>query len=60
MTNYEVSFSDNCLECGCQIWLEGGVWVDNSGGDVCGANGDNEPHQASGDEITHLTKTEEN
>ena len=60
MLNYEVTFSDECLDCGCQVWLEGDVWVDNSGGDVCGFDGGNDPHHASGDEITHLTKVEKN
>jgi hypothetical protein len=34
----------NCKHCGCQIHKDGSVWVDNSGGDVCGINGDNAPH----------------
>lgn len=33
-----------CVACGCQIHQEKGFWVDNSGGDVCGVNGDNAPH----------------
>jgi hypothetical protein len=44
------TISDNCLECGNQIWIENETWIDNSGGDVCGINGDNEPHHASGNE----------
>ncbi len=35
----------NCIHCGCQIHLEAEVWVDNTGGDVCGWNGGNEPHE---------------
>ena len=33
-----------CIYCGCQLHKEDGVWVDNSGGDVCGYDGGNEPH----------------
>jgi len=36
--------SSTCANCGCQIHTEGNVWVDNSGGDVCGMFGDNDPH----------------
>lgn len=28
--------SSECVECGCQIFYEDTVWVDNSGGDACG------------------------
>lgn len=34
-----------CVHCGAQLHREKGVWVDNSGGDVCGHGGGNEPHQ---------------
>jgi hypothetical protein len=43
-----------CKHCGAQIHFEPGaagdtaypyVWVDNSGGDVCGWDGGNEPHE---------------
>ena len=34
-----------CIHCGCQIHWDGIVWVDNSGGDVCGWDGGNEPHE---------------
>lgn len=33
-----------CLHCGCQIHREGDAWIDNSGGDICGADGENSPH----------------
>ena len=38
-----------CINCGCQIYtepkiLKKGVWIDNSGGDVCGWDGGNGPH----------------
>lgn len=39
-----------CKHCGCQIHKEGEVWVDNSGGDVCGVHGDNAPHEDELDE----------
>lgn len=45
---------DTCIRCGAQIHAEGTwpydsdvTWVDNSGGDVCGALGGNEPHVGS-------------
>ena len=34
-----------CKHCGCQIHLENKCWIDNSGGDVCGVDGDNSPHE---------------
>jgi len=36
--------SSTCANCGCQIHFDGIVWVDNSGGDVCGMFGENDPH----------------
>ena len=33
-----------CKYCGCQIHKDGDSWVDNSGGDVCGIDGDNKLH----------------
>lgn len=36
--------SDTCKLCGCQIFTEGEVWIDNTGGDVCGVDGTNNPH----------------
>lgn len=34
-----------CSACGQLICAdETGTWVDNTGGDVCGVNGGNEPH----------------
>jgi hypothetical protein len=36
--------TDTCQTCGCQIWWDGLSWINNSGGDVCGVNGDNSPH----------------
>ena len=53
-------FSDTCLDCHSQIWLESETWIDNSGGDVCGINGDNELHNPSGDEIMIMIKEENN
>ena len=43
----KLAVSDTCTKCGNQIHDEDGVWVDNSGGDVCGAEGDNDPHTPS-------------
>jgi len=40
-----------CKHCRYQIHEETpGIFVDNSGGDVCGWNGGNEPHEPSEDE----------
>ncbi len=37
--------SGRCKRCGCQIFRDkNGVWIDNSGGDICGIEGGNEPH----------------
>lgn len=36
---------NECKHCGAQIYRDGPVWVDNSGGDVCGWDGGNEPHE---------------
>lgn len=37
--------SGRCINCGCQIFQDdNGIWIDNSGGDVCGIDGDNAPH----------------
>jgi hypothetical protein len=41
-----------CQKCGAQIHNEPSpdgtdCWVDNSGGDVCGVDGDNAPHEPS-------------
>jgi hypothetical protein len=47
------TISDTCLDCSCQIWLEGETWVDNSGGDACL---DNDQHNASGDETLYISK----
>lgn len=33
-----------CIKCGSQLHDDNGVWVDNTGGDVCGANGENDAH----------------
>ncbi len=33
-----------CETCGCQVFWEVSVWVDNSGGDVCGVDGTNSLH----------------
>jgi hypothetical protein len=42
-----------CKHCGYQIheerYPQGIVYVDNSGGDVCGWDGGNEPHEPKGD-----------
>jgi Rieske Fe-S protein len=37
--------SGTCTHCGCQIFWDGYEWIDNSGGDVCGWDGGNEPHE---------------
>ena len=35
-----------CVHCGCQVHRDGhGTLLDNSGGDVCGWDGGNEPHE---------------
>lgn len=34
-----------CKHCGCQLYYDGRVWVDNTGGDVCGHDGANAPHE---------------
>jgi hypothetical protein len=36
---------ETCTHCGAQVHMEDTVWVDNSGGDVCGWAGGNEPHE---------------
>ncbi len=36
-----------CSHCGAQLYADNqGTLIDNSGGDVCGYNGGNEPHEA--------------
>lgn len=35
--------SSECVECGCQIFYEDTVWVDNSGGDACGDKNSHTP-----------------
>ncbi len=47
---------DKCKNCGAQIHAEhwpqgvlGITWIDNSGGDVCGQAGGNEPHEPQDD-----------
>lgn len=39
--------SGQCSNCECQIFFDdqNNCWVDNSGGDVCGVDGTNSPHQ---------------
>jgi len=34
-----------CKHCGCQLHYDGKVWVDNTGGDVCGYDGGNATHE---------------
>jgi len=45
------SIMETCKHCGNQIYIERysgeDFWIDNSGGDVCGVNGDNHPHDIS-------------
>lgn len=40
---------ETCQHCQEQINKDTEVWVDNSGGDVCGWNGGNEPHEPTPD-----------
>jgi hypothetical protein len=45
-----------CKNCGCQIHAvktadNNYYWIDNSGGDVCGIDGDNAPHVDSIDDF---------
>jgi hypothetical protein len=40
---------ETCTKCGNQIHRDGTAWVDNSGGDVCGVDGENSPHTPDAD-----------
>ena len=37
-----------CKHCRKPVHVDAGVWVDESGGDVCGWDGGNEPHEVEG------------
>jgi hypothetical protein len=52
-----------CKHCGYQIHsdkdLDGSIfYFDNTGGDVCGWNGGNEPHEPEDDELFTGTEIE--
>lgn len=41
-----MTYTDFCTDCGSQIHTDEDLqWRDNSGGDVCGVDGDNSPHK---------------
>jgi hypothetical protein len=48
-----------CVRCGSQVWRDGaGTLIDNSGGDVCGVLGGNEPHSLDDDSVTSYVEVE--
>ena len=47
---------DECIHCQDQVFAdESGALIDNSGGDVCGAQGGNEPHELVDDDLHNPT-----
>lgn len=41
----EANTVGDCKHCGAALYLDRGVLTDRTGGDVCGHNGGNEPHE---------------
>lgn len=54
-----MSTMEICGACGSQIHGEDNAWVDNSGGDVCGVAGGNEPHAPMIDWVAEWVINEE-